>query len=257
MMYDDFSQDYDRFVDWKSRLGVELPFIERQIQDVSTQKGIMPSVLDSASGTGMHAIALAQHGYRMSAADLSTAMIEQARRNAAAADAHVRFETAGFGDMEATFREEFDAVLCLGNSLPHIRNENDLNASLRDFALSTRPGGLLLIQNRNFDAVLAGGLRWMEPQGHREENFEWVFVRFYDFDPDGLLTFHVITLRRERNQPWSQRQLSTRLMPIRRDNLITALAEAGYGEIMTYGDMSGAVFVPESSPNLIVRAIRN
>jgi hypothetical protein len=33
-MYDDFSADYDRFVDWPARLAAELPFIERVIPAV-------------------------------------------------------------------------------------------------------------------------------------------------------------------------------------------------------------------------------
>ena len=30
-MYDEFSADYDRFVDWPARLVIELPFIEQQL----------------------------------------------------------------------------------------------------------------------------------------------------------------------------------------------------------------------------------
>jgi glycine/sarcosine N-methyltransferase len=255
-MYDDFSQDYDRFVDWPARLEMELPFIEKQIDSVSAQTEGRPSILDSACGTGMHAIALAQRGYRLAGADLSPAMVDHARHNAAAAEVEVRFATAGFGNMAVVFGEEFDGVLCLGNSLPHILDENELKAALRDFARCTRPGSFLLIQNRNFDDVLARRLRWMEPQNHNEGNFEWVFVRFYDFDPDERLTFHIITLRREGDQPWSQRFVSTRLMPIRQAHLIQALAEAGFRDIVSYGDMSGAPFAADGSPNLIVRAIK-
>jgi len=108
-MYDEFSRDYDRFVDWKARLGMELPFIEKQIQGVTAQTIGTPSILDSACGTGMHVIALAQRNYRMAGADLSPAMVEQARRNAVAAGVEARFETAGFGQMANVFEEEFDA----------------------------------------------------------------------------------------------------------------------------------------------------
>jgi hypothetical protein len=31
-MYDDFSTDYDRFVDWNGRLAAEMPFIEGQLE---------------------------------------------------------------------------------------------------------------------------------------------------------------------------------------------------------------------------------
>lgn len=255
-MYEDFSRDYDRFVDWTARLETELPFIEEQLQRVYGDGGRKPSVLDSACGTGMHAIALARRGYRLVGADLSPTMVEQARQNAAEAGVDIRFEIAPLGQMAAVFGQQFDGLLCLGNSLPHLLDVSELQAALRDMARCIRPGGLLMIQNRNFDDVLGRGLRWMEPQGKREGDCEWVFVRFYDFDADGLITFHVLTLRREGFQPWSQRQYSTRLMPMRWGFLIKELVIAGFHDIMAYGDMHASPFEEDSSPNLILTGLK-
>jgi len=42
-------------------------------------------VLDTACGTGVHTIALAQHGFTVTGADPSPAMVERARQNAMAA----------------------------------------------------------------------------------------------------------------------------------------------------------------------------
>jgi SAM-dependent methyltransferase len=267
-MYDDFSADYDRFVDWPARLAVELPFIERQLQAVGAHR-----VLDVACGTGVHAIALAQRGYQVAGADLSAGMIERARTNAAAAGVEVRFEVAGFGELSETLTpalslggrgEEalsapggFDAVLCLGNSLPHLLTPEDLAAALADFAACLAPGGLVLIQNRNFDAVVASHERWMEPQSRREGQAEWLFLRFYDFEPDGLLTFNLVTLRREGVGGWSQRVTSSRLRPLVQKDLTEALCANGFAEIACWGDMRGVPFDPQASPNLVVTARRN
>jgi ubiquinone/menaquinone biosynthesis C-methylase UbiE len=57
-MYDAFSADYDRFVVRASRLEYELPFIERR--GGIERSGHPVRVLDTACGTGMHALALAQ-----------------------------------------------------------------------------------------------------------------------------------------------------------------------------------------------------
>ena len=62
-MYDDFSQDYDRFVDWPGRLAVELPFLEARLKEGGARR-----VLDAACGTGMHALALAERGYEAAGA---------------------------------------------------------------------------------------------------------------------------------------------------------------------------------------------
>ncbi len=249
-MYEELSADYDRFVNWSARLPAELPFLQRQLAQVAAHR-----VLDAACGTGQHAIALANLGYELVGTDLSPRMIEQANRNARAAGAAVRFEQAGLGHLAAVLEPGFDAILCLGNSLPHLLSPAELTEALADFAHLLRRGGLLVIQNRNFDRILAQQERWMEPQAHREGNKEWLFLRFYDFLPSGLLQFQMVTLYREEAHPWLQRVSSAPLWPQRRLTLQSALHEAGFSNISCFGDLSGAVFDAEDSPNLVLCAL--
>ena len=253
-LYDAFSSNYDRFVDWPGRLRYELAFIERQLAAVGAKQ-----ILDAACGTGMHAIALAEWDYSVVGADLSVGMIERARANASAAGLDIPFHAAGFGELTAEVGGGFDALLCLGNSLPHVLTVDELETALVDFAAVLRPGGLLFIQNRNFDAVSAGRDRWMGPQLHREGDSEWLFVRFYDFNPNGTLTFNVITLRRDaaREGEWSQQVEATRLRPWLAADLKENVEAAGFGAITLYGDMTGAPFNPQTSGNLILAATRN
>ena len=257
-MYDQFSLDYDRFVDWPGRLAFELPFLITQIEkSVETQNFASlhkhVRVLDAACGTGWHAIALAQRGYHSAGADLSAPMIVAARRNAAEAGVGVRFEAAGFGHLAETFGEgAFEAVLCLGNSLPHLLTPADTQAALVDFARCLAPGGVLVVQNRNFDQVMEKRQRWMEPQSHREGEAEWLFLRFYDFDPDGLITFNILSLQRVGDAPWKQTVHTTRLRPIRKDEMMGALGEAGFGEVEAYGSLGGEGFEAKSSGNMVL-----
>jgi glycine/sarcosine N-methyltransferase len=248
-MYDEFSSDYDRFMNWPARLAAELPFVELQLHKVGARR-----VLDAACGTGQHAIALARSGYEVVGADISAGMIERARHNAAAAGVEARFEMAGFGELSARLGTGFDALLCLGNSLPHLLTLPDLSAALADFVACLRPDGLLLVQNRNFDRVQARRERWMDPQAHREADQEWVFLRFYDFEDERMLTFNMVTLQRQTDGKWEQRVASTRLWPQRAGELLAALAEVNFGHANCYGDMQGAPFEPNSSPNLVLTA---
>jgi len=264
-LYDALSDDYDRFVNWESRLAYEMPFIEGALREADARR-----VLDVACGTGMHAIELARRSYKVVGTDLSALMIEQARENAAAAEVEARFVVAGFGklaeklalstvlsEVEGIVEEGgglFDAVLCLGNSLPHALGAEDLDNALVDFAAVLRPGGLLLVQNRNFDAVLARRERFMGPEAHREGDHEWLFVRFYDFNSDSTLTFNMLILRRDAEGKWSQQAESTELRPLTYSELVASLTTAGFTKIVCYGDMQGAPFDPENSSNLITVA---
>jgi glycine/sarcosine N-methyltransferase len=103
-----------------------------------------------------------------------------------------------------------------------------LHATLTDFAAVLRPGGLLLVQNRNFDAVMAGRARWMAPQAHREGSREWLFLRFYDFHPDGTLTFNVVTLQRDEAGEWTQRVEATTLRALLHAELLDVVAAVGF-----------------------------
>ena len=254
-MYGSFASDYDRFVNWKERLAYEMPFIERQINELSNGAETKLDILDTAAGTGMHAIALAAGGHRVSASDLFPQMTEIGAENARQSKVEVTFRTAGLGDMAAAFgRGKFDLLLCLGNSLPHLTSAHELAEALLDFAAVLRPGGMVLIQNRNFDLVVRAQQRWMEPQVYEQADNEWIFQRFYDFLPGGLIRFNIVTLKRQKDAPWHASVASTLLRPQFHSELVQGLNEAGFQDIRAYGSMQGEAFQPQTSGNLILTA---
>jgi SAM-dependent methyltransferase len=257
-MYDSFSEDYDRFVNWTGRLAYEMPFLEKQIKHLQKSGKKALKILDSACGTGMHAIELAKQGHAVSAADLFPQMVRKGQENARQANVEVQFSTSGFGGLTDVFgRGQFDLVLCLGNSLPHILNENDLIDALKDFASALRKGGMLFIQNRNFDAVMNQKSRWMEPQVFQAEGKEWIFQRFYDFLADGSIRFNIVTLKRAMDGDWQAGVGSTLLRPQLYEQLNSLLADVGFKAVQAYGNMEGEPFNPSSSGNLILTAIKN
>jgi len=255
-MYEKFASVYDYFVNWSERLSYEIPFILEQLSQLGKDP-YQIKVLDAACGTGKHAIALAQAGYQVAGADLFPQMVQLADLNASAADQKIRFKAAGFGSISAAFPDEqFQAVLCLGNSLPHVKSSNELQAALVDFAKLLAPGGLLLIQQRNFDHIMRGKERHMPPQSHQKGDEEWLFFRFYDFEPSGLIQFNILTLHRKKDQNWQVELNSTTLMPILSEDLMRALNNARFGHIQCFGNLKGDAFDPLTSADLIVLAKR-
>lgn len=99
-------------------------------------------VLDCACGIGLLAVGLARAGYDVRASDASPEMVRRTRAHGVAFPASVcRWE-----DLPPT--GDADAVLCVGNALPHAR---DRVAALRGMAGVLRPGGLLVLTTRTWE----------------------------------------------------------------------------------------------------------
>lgn len=257
-MYDKLASIYDYFVNWDDRLAYELPFLEQQLRTLGKDPSQI-RVMDAACGTGHHAIALANIGFQMAGSDLYPEMVSMADANAKAAGEKVTFRTAGFGSINETFKQpgEFDAVLCLGNSLPHVASEQDLKKALQDFRDLLRPGGMLLLQMRNFDLVMGEKKRWMEPQTVKEGTTEWLFIRFYDFEADGKIQFNILSLHRKPNTPWHTQLTSTHLLPIFSEKLKAELTTLGFRDIRLYGNLAAAPYEPGSSGDLVLLGYRS
>jgi glycine/sarcosine N-methyltransferase len=253
--YDGLGPDYDRMVAWEGRLAREEAFFRGLFDEEGTR-----TVLDAACGTGMHAIAFARTGLRSVGADLSPVMIDGARRNAETAGVSVELHVAGFGELAARVGGPFDAVTCLGNSLPHLATDEALAECLADFRQVLRPGGVLVIQNRNYDRLLRQRQRFAPVSARGSGEGETLFVRITDYAapgavPDDSLTFTVLTLTRAGGS-WRQTARSTPLRALRRDILDAALRRAGFGECRCYGSYGKADFDSPDATDLIVIARR-
>ena len=102
-------------------------------------------VLDCAAGTGLLAVGLALRGYEVVATDASPGMVERAGEHGVDVTAEVRRwdELGGLG--------EFDAVLCVGNSLTHAEDRRAALAGMRRVAAG---GALLAVTSRNWELSL-------------------------------------------------------------------------------------------------------
>lgn len=254
-MYSHLAPIYNYFVDFKARLAFEMPFILKTLESLGKDPG-QTRVLDTACGTGQHAIAISQAGYDVSGSDLFPEMVSIAKINADLALQKISFKALGLGYNQAGFSDEppFDAALCLGNSLPHVESQSALQEALADFYALLNPGGLLLLQMRNFDLIVEEKRRWMSPQAHQSKDEEYIFFRFYDFLEDGKIDFNMLTLKKNNDQPWQTTMTSTKLFPILSTNLKTTLLELGFKSVDLFGSLDGREYQPLISDDLIVIA---
>ena len=248
--YDRLARLFDVMTDWQSRLAHEMPFLHRTLDENRAR-----SILDTACGTGWHAIALAQKGYRATGCDASPMMIEQARANASNVQVAVKFEIADFTRMDV-FTEIFDAVLCLGNSLPHLLSQAALVDALGHMRARLHPGGVLILHNLNYDLRIKKQPRFFAANGHADA-LVW---RFADYGHE-FITFHTALFERKaegenrEKASWSVQVNSTLQRPLLEKDLDEALARAGFKEIRHFGGLDGSGFDREKSGDLVIVAL--
>ena len=248
--YDSFAQEYNSFVNWAERLRVELPFLLNELQRVSARL-----VLDVAGATGEHALALAQSGFEVYLADISPAMLEQARRSSQERSIPLHIYQAGFGELRQTFDTQFDALLCLGNSIPHVLDQTALQRTAADMAAVVKPGGLMIWQLRNFEHVLARQERYMEPQSGGTAQSEWLFIRFYDFILP-YIRFNMLRLHRNPGRPWQQYPEQTLLYPWTCAQVLPLLVAEGWNQPVLYGNLQGEPYAADGSSDLVLVTTR-
>lgn len=206
--YDRLADYYDAMNDWPARLAYEGPFLKRVLEE-----GGARNVLDAACGTGRHAIALADWGYEVFGADASTRMVLRAQANAVRAGAAIRFETARFSELPSVAPGPFDAVLCIGNSLPHVADQADLAGSLRGMAEVLRSGGLLILHNLNYDRRWREKPKFMKLDSGTIDGQETLIWRLADYEPDNIV-FHTALFTRDLSNAWTVQVNSTRQIPL-------------------------------------------
>ncbi len=251
-LFNGFGNEYDRMISWEARLEREGPFLQARFREYNVR-----SVLDAACGTGRHALLFATWGLAVTGADLSPTMVETARALAVKQGLPVRFVQAGFGSLAGETGAQYDAVVCLGNSLPHLRNSADLQTALADFCRALRPGGVLVLQNRNYDRILAEKSRFMPLNQYKKGKEETLYLRITDFPVDdqaGHITFNIVVMQKDAAGIWSYRAYAEELQPWRQAELAAALGAAGFKKLRHYGDYSGAEYIPETSTDLIIVA---
>jgi SAM-dependent methyltransferase len=112
-------------------------------------------VLDAACGTGVNAAALARRGYRVWAADGSSAMAAVAAARFRREQLDIPLVHCMWADLPAVIDERFDVVLCIGNSLVHAAGRAAMTQALTGLREMVRPGGHVVVDSRNWEKLHA------------------------------------------------------------------------------------------------------
>ena len=140
------------FVNFEKRWETEVPFLLKKLKRYKN-----PKVFDSALGAGVTSIGLKLNGIE----DVISNEIDEEFRKVALQQAKkygvsLTITQYDWREIPDELTGTFDAVTCLGNSLSCLFKREDHLKALRNFKKILKPGGALIIDERNYDRILKG-----------------------------------------------------------------------------------------------------
>jgi len=219
---------------------------QAQLDLIQSYKNPGDRVLDIGSGTGTYSIPLAQLGYDVVALDYDQSMIDRLRDKAEALELHIDSFARDMMGLDDLIEDEYDVVLCIGNTLPHLKDMGEVKKFLEIVVKKMAKNGVFIIQTVNYDRVYKHNVTKL-PLIDRPENGV-VFDRSYEMLDEGRIKFS----GKLKIPDGTVSESSTTLLGIRLNMLKEALVEAGFENISEYGSFKKDPWSEESYATVVV-----
>jgi SAM-dependent methyltransferase len=224
---------WDQLIDWEARAKSEGRFFIDELKRRGARQ-----ILDVATGTGFHSVRLWREGFEVVSADGSPEMLSRAFANGRKHDLILRTVQADWRWLNRDLHGKFDAVICLGNSFTHLFSERDRRKALAEFYAALRHDGILILDQRNYDAIM-------------DEGFKTKHTFYYCGDNVKAEPEHVDEgLARFRYEFPDQSVFHLNMFPLRTKYVRNLLHQVGFQTIRTYGDFQETYH--QSEPDFLV-----
>jgi SAM-dependent methyltransferase len=187
-------------------------------------------------------------GYSVFGSDLSEAMLAQTRERLAKQQLQIPVATADFRTLEEVFDCQFDAVVCLTNSINEPLEEAGASQALSSMRAVLRDGGVLIFDQGQTDAMMKDPPRFVPAANSRD------FSRLMAMEYAGaVMTVHILDF--EHTEYRCEFEYSAVRMRVRlHDEWATLLDGAGFKNVEFYGDWAATPYDKNRSARLIAVA---
>jgi sarcosine/dimethylglycine N-methyltransferase len=217
----DFVDNWDDLVGWDGREDSESRFFHRILDAYGLEH-----VADIATGTGFHAVKLAEAGFKVTATDGAATMVEKTIANAHAHGVALHHVcVADWLELHEIFGDNaFDAVVCLGNAFTHLQEHEARRDALAAIYAVLKPGGIVMLDHRNYDSILDQGYSSKHKYYYTGENVDVRPVRISR-----------TTVKFEYSFPSGEKH-HLQLYPLKQNYVTHLLEDAGFVDITRFGD---------------------
>ncbi len=231
-----FVEKWDSLIGWDKREASEGEFFIETLRKHNVKK-----VLDVATGTGFHSIRLLKAGFEVVSADGSPAMLAKAFENGVKHGFILRTVQADWRFLNRDVHGEYDAIICLGNSFTHLFDENDRRKALAEYYAMLKHDGILIIDQRNYDAILDNGYSSKHTYYYCGDN-----VRAEpEYTDEGLARFKYIFP--------GNHTYHLNMYPLRKEYMKRLCMEVGFQSVETFGDFQETYH--EDEPDFFIHVV--
>ncbi len=216
--YKEFAKEHDLLATWRERTPKHKAFFKKIL-------GSKPlKVLDCACGTGFHIWLLSKLGHKVTGSDSSPAMLSEAKKNLSKRKAKASLHKLDFRKVGKKFgKGKFDAVVCMGNSLPHMLSEKETLKALKAFHKVLKKNGTLALSIRNYDQLEKEQTRFFVRPGVKGNLYLYVLDHF-----DKTLDFNVLRIKPKTGE---LKVFKTTSFKLKQGLLTKLLRKAGFKQI--------------------------
>src|SRR6476620_7772496 len=223
--YQSFASYYDRI----------FPLNQTALSFVSSYFQPGESILDIGAGTGNMAVALAEKEIKVTASEPDETMAESIRSKTDLKGLTLSIQTKSMEQIEE-FQSNFDGIICIGNTLPHLPDEEGIERFLSQCHQKLNKDGRLILQMVNYDKVLSTD-DFSFPVIQKDY---FSFTRRYEKVNDHIYFTSILTVHEESTEN------TIPLYPITSQRLIALLTKAGFESVQVYGNFKAEDFKHDS-----------
>jgi len=191
-----------------------------ELEDMGVPSSLNLNALDLGAGLGLHSLALAKRGFRVTAIDSCGILLDELRSQAAGLPI-----SAIQGDL-LEFRshapDPCDLIICMGDTLTHLPSFTAVDSLLSSVAAALSERGMFAATFRDYASkTLTGDERYILVK--RDENR--ILTCFLEYGTDHV-TVHDLLTQREDNL-WIQRESSYPKLRLAPDRVLAKLEALG------------------------------
>ena len=208
--------------------------------DVAELAGAPGYAIDLGAGFGMHSIPLARAGFKVLAIDTSAYLLGQLREHSVGLPVHT--VQADLRDFSRHVAGKADLILCMGDTLTHLKSTDEVRLLLRDIAARLRPGGVFVATFRDYRQLPSGDRRFIPVRS----DLRRIHTCFLEQQEEHVIVHDIVHERG--TDGWSQQVSSYHKLRLSPEFVVQAAESAGLAALCRPGPRGMLTVLAHSHP---------